>query len=53
VLDPDAEWTFDRHSSASKSINSPFYGWTLRGRATATIVNGRKVELPKPETVAA
>lgn len=40
VLDPDREWAFDRSSSASKSLNSPFYGWPLKGKATATIVGG-------------
>jgi dihydroorotase-like cyclic amidohydrolase len=25
---------------ASKSANSPFIGWTLRGKAVATIVGG-------------
>lgn len=41
VFDPDREWVFDPGHSASKSINSPFYGWTLKGRTTATIVAGR------------
>jgi dihydroorotase len=43
VLDPDREWVFDKGASASKSSNSPFYGWPLRGKAVATIVGGRKV----------
>jgi dihydroorotase-like cyclic amidohydrolase len=34
---------------ASKSINSPFHGWTLTGRAVATIVGGRvKYRLATP-----
>jgi len=41
VLDPNREWTFDRATSASKSCNSPFYGWALKGKATATVVGGR------------
>jgi dihydroorotase len=41
VFDPDREWVFDRHDSASKSQNSPFYGWTLKGRAVMTIVGGQ------------
>src|ERR1041385_5392809 len=36
VFDPDREWVFDRAGTASKSINSPFYGWPLKGRAVAT-----------------
>jgi dihydroorotase len=42
VFDPDREWVFDKGSSASKSKNSPFYGWPLRGKAVATIVGGKK-----------
>jgi dihydroorotase len=41
VFDPDREWVFDRDDSASKSRNSPFYGWPLKGRAVMTIVGGR------------
>ena len=43
VLDPDAEWVFEREDTASKSKNSPFYGWQLKGRAVRTIVNGKTV----------
>jgi dihydroorotase len=43
VFDPDQEWVFDKTSSASKSGNSPFDGWRLKGKAMATIVSGRKV----------
>jgi dihydroorotase len=42
VFDPDREWLFDRGDTASKSLNSPFYGWPLKGRAVATIVGGKK-----------
>ncbi|MGC8990729.1 MAG: dihydroorotase [Verrucomicrobiia bacterium] len=43
VFDPDAEWVFDRSCTASKSFNSPFYGWRLKGKAVLTIVAGRIV----------
>lgn len=43
VLDPDVEWIFHVTESASKSRNSPFNGWKLKGKAVATIVGGRKV----------
>ena len=43
VIDPGREWVFDREQTASQSYNSPFYGWRLKGRATATIVGGRVV----------
>src|SRR5579863_474400 len=32
VLNTEQEWTFGTNSSASKSYNSPFYGWPLKGR---------------------
>ena len=41
IIDPDRTWKVDVKSFRSKSINSPFDGWTLRGRAVATIVSGR------------
>ncbi|MBU6399675.1 MAG: dihydroorotase [Verrucomicrobia bacterium] len=43
VLDPRRQWVFERGVSASKSTNSPFYGWPLRGKAVATIVAGKIV----------
>src|SRR5262249_36745788 len=44
-LDPEREWVFDKGLSASKSLNSPFYGWPLKGKAVATIVAGKKAWL--------
>lgn len=41
ILDPDLTWTFDASRSKSKSRNTPFDGWTLRGAAVATVVSGR------------
>ena len=43
VIDPDHEWIFTPENSASKSKNSPFFGWTLKGKAVATIVAGKEV----------
>jgi dihydroorotase len=43
VFDPDREWVFDKKATGSKSKNSPFYGWPLRGKPVATIVRGRRV----------
>ena len=42
VFDPEREWRFDNQSSASKSLNSPFSGWPLKGKAVMTIVKGKK-----------
>jgi dihydroorotase len=41
ILDPELSWTFDVKKSKSKSRNTPFDGWTMRGAAVATIVGGR------------
>ncbi len=40
IIDPDIEWTYDVTQTASKSRNSPFHGWRLKGRAVRTIVGG-------------
>ena len=41
LIDPDLSWRVDVKQFRSKSVNSPFDGWTLKGRAVATIVGGR------------
>jgi dihydroorotase len=41
VVDPDAEWEFGGEDILSKSRNSPFIGWKMRGRAAVTICGGR------------
>jgi len=41
VIDPDAEWEYREADVRSKSRNSPFFGWKLRGRAVATVRGGR------------
>ena len=41
VLAPDAVATIDAAAFASRSKNTPFDGWTLRGAPAATIVGGR------------
>ena len=43
IFNPDREWVFEAGSSASKSKNSPFFGWTMKGKALATIVAGKIV----------
>jgi dihydroorotase len=40
IIDPNAEWTIDVNRFRSKSRNSPFQGWKVRGRAAAVIVGG-------------
>lgn len=41
IIDPQLEWVVDLEQSRSKSRNSPFDGWALRGRAVRTLVGGR------------
>jgi dihydroorotase len=53
IFDPDAEWIFNREDSASKSKNSPFFGWNLKGKAVATIVAGKIVWSEQNKLVAA
>jgi len=43
IFDPQGEWIYRVDESRSKSRNSPFAGWRLKGRVTATIVAGRLV----------
>jgi len=43
VIDPEREWTVDPADFRSRSTNTPFAGRSLRGRAVATIVDGRVV----------
>jgi len=41
LLDPELVWTFKASDSKSKSRNTPFDNWTMRGAAVATIVAGK------------
>jgi dihydroorotase len=40
VIDPYREWIVDIKIFKSRSRNSPFNGWALKGRACCTIVDG-------------
>ena len=43
IFDPDAEWTVDPSKFYSKGKNTPLAGVTLRGKVTATIVEGKLI----------
>lgn len=43
VFDPGAEWTVEKEKLESKSKNSPFLGWKMKGRATDVFCEGRQV----------
>jgi dihydroorotase len=49
VFDPNREWRFDKSESASKSLNSPFFGWRLKGKTVATLVGGKKAWVEETE----
>ena len=41
VINPDIRWRIDAARFASRSRNTPFDGWDVRGRAMCTIVGGK------------
>jgi dihydroorotase len=43
IIDPDLEWTVDKKKFRSKSKNSPFIGYKLKGKAIYTICRGKIV----------
>lgn len=40
IIDPANEWVVTKETLASKSKNSPFLGWNMKGAASATILAG-------------
>lgn len=48
IVDPQREWTVDPSQTFSKSKNTPFEGWKMRGRAVYTMVDGRTVHEERP-----
>ncbi len=51
IFDPERRWTFEKAQTASKSFNSPFYEWPLRGKAVCTIVRGQTVWREQEQTI--
>jgi dihydroorotase len=43
LIDPNCEWVVEAEKLSSKSKNSPFTGWKMKGAATITIVGGKVV----------
>ncbi|UCE63591.1 MAG: dihydroorotase [Nitrospirota bacterium] len=43
LINPDAAWVVDPNKFHSKSRNTPFAGWNVRGRVIATVVGGTVV----------
>jgi dihydroorotase len=51
LIDTQAEYVVDRREFRSRSRNSPFHGWTLKGRAVMTIRAGTIVHSRFPDRV--
>ncbi len=43
VIDPNLAWTVEPAKLQSKSKNTPFTGWQMKGAAVYTIVGGKVV----------
>jgi dihydroorotase len=43
IFDPEKRWLFKANETASKSKNTPFNNWPMRGKAVATVVAGKIV----------
>ena len=43
LVDPEREWTVDPEQFRSRSRNTPYAGWKLRGKVAATFVAGEQV----------
>jgi dihydroorotase len=43
LIDTQTDYVVDRREFCSKSWNSPFHGWTLKGRAVMTLCAGKVV----------
>jgi dihydroorotase len=43
IFAPDEEWTVDTTKFRTKSLNTPFNGWTLKGRPVGSVNRGTVV----------
>jgi len=43
IVDMDREWKVTKEDTVSRSKNSPFLGWSLRGRVVTTVCRGKIV----------
>ena len=47
LFDPDIEWEFQKTDIKSKSVNTPFIGEKIKGKALAIYNKGKFLELKK------
>lgn len=40
IIDPDVKWVINAKAFYSKSRNCPYHGWSVKGKAVATLVAG-------------
>ncbi|MDP8299074.1 MAG: dihydroorotase [Candidatus Tantalella remota] len=45
LINPDKEWVYEKSKVQSKSSNSPFIGWTLKGAVEGVIIAGKQVQV--------
>ena len=45
AFDPDGSWDYNENSNLSKSINSPWLNWSLKGKVKAVIKDNRIKEI--------
>jgi len=43
IIDPESKWVYEKERIQSKSSNSPFLNWKLKGFATCVIVGGKVI----------
>ena len=48
IFDPMAEWVYKATESKSKAKNTPFDGWTMRGKVRWTVSEGRVAYASRP-----
>ena len=47
IFDPEGSWDFNSKSNLSKSSNSPWFNWSLKGKVIAIVKGSRIKEMPK------
>jgi dihydroorotase len=41
IIDPDMEWSLSKEDFISRGHNSPFIGWSFKGRVVNTVIGGQ------------